>query len=71
MKSQLCWLFRARKGPKVQLVVMVSKALLVCLALLDLRVHLEKTVTRSEDYSMQMLFFFIMSVNTLVICSQT
>lgn len=40
-----------RKAPKVQLVVTVSRALLDCPVLLDLRVHLEKTVTRSVDRS--------------------
>lgn len=38
----------ARKGPKVRLVVMVSRAPLVCLVPLDLRDHLEKTVTREK-----------------------
>lgn len=37
-----------RKGLKVLLVVMVSRVLLVCPDLLDLRVHLEKMVTRER-----------------------
>lgn len=37
-----------RKGLKVLLVVMVSRVLLVCPDLLDLKVHPERTVTRER-----------------------
>lgn len=43
--------FRARKGLKVRLAVMVSRVLLVCLGLLDPRVHPERMVTRSVNYT--------------------
>lgn len=45
----LFFFFRARKGPRVRLAAMVSKAPLVCPVLLDLRDRPEKTVTRSAD----------------------
>lgn len=45
--SKCCCSSRARKGRKVQLVVTASRVLLVCPGLLDLRVHLERMVTRS------------------------
>lgn len=41
----------ARKGLKVLLVVMVSRVLLVCPGLLDLRVHLERMATRERSES--------------------
>lgn len=44
-----CCSFRARKGPKVLLAVMVSRVLLVCLVLLVLKAHQERMVTRSDS----------------------
>lgn len=45
-KVQTVCSFRARKGPKVLPVVMVSRVLLVCLVLLVLKALQERMVTR-------------------------